>query len=338
MILDMANTNPEGYTDTSLFVPKNAVSGQANYTDANIWEIQVRDFSNNITQSKYKGKYLAFTETGLKENGIPVGLDYLKELGITHVHLMPSFDIASVDESRNDQFNWGYDPLNYNAPEGSYSTNASDGAVRVKEFKAMVQALHKAGIGVIMDVVYNHTSGLDSNFQKIVPYYYYRFKNNGSASNGSGCGNETASNRTMFGKFMIDSVTHWMKDYNVDGFRFDLMALHDYDTMKDLEKAVHAINPNAILYGTGAKADMASKIMFGVLGGTYNTALGVASGTSYWGSAGNPTQMVTYASAHDNYTLYDKLLIAYPGNNNKDGRLARNRLTVAISCYVFVKK
>lgn len=251
MIVDLDKTDPAGWTN-NLFVPKTATGGKFNYTDAELWEIHVRDFSNKITNSKYKGKYLAFTETGLTENGIPVGVDYLKQLGITHVHLLPSFDYASVNERNSaNAFNWGYDPLNYNTPEGSYSTDPTKGEVRVNEFKQMVQALHKNNIGVVMDVVYNHTSGLQSNFQKIVPYYYYRFQPNGTAYNGSGCGNETASDRAMFRKFMIDSVTYWMEEYNVDGFRFDLMGLHDIETMHQLEIAVHKINPNALIYGEG---------------------------------------------------------------------------------------
>ncbi len=253
MILDMdsAATKPEGWNH-ELFKPADSENySYNNYTDAEIWEVHIRDFSNQISGSKYKGKYLAFTETGLKENDVPVGVDYLKELGITHVHLLPSFDYASVDESAKDGFNWGYDPLNYNVPEGSYSTNPADGSVRVKEYRAMVQALHKAGIGVIMDVVYNHTSGLDSNFNRIVPYYYYRFGSDGMASNGSGCGNETASDRYMFRKFMVESVQHWLREYNVDGFRFDLMGIHDIDTMKDISGAVYAENPNALIYGEG---------------------------------------------------------------------------------------
>ncbi len=251
MILDLNKTDPEGWPD-ALFVPSTATNGGFDYTDAELWEVHVRDFSNKLTQSEYKGKFLAFTETGLKNgNGIPAGVDHLKDLGITHVHLMPSYDYATVDESKNEGFNWGYDPKNYNVPEGSYSTDPAHGEVRVKEFKQMVQALHEQDIGVVMDVVYNHTGGLDSNFNRIVPYYYYRFKTDGKPSNGSGCGNETASERYMFGRFMVDSVTFWMKEYHVDGFRFDLMGLHDVATMQAIEKAVHGINPNAILYGEG---------------------------------------------------------------------------------------
>lgn len=255
MILDLDSTDPQNWSGER-FVPSTAKNGTFNYTDAELWEVHVRDFSNTITDGKmpasYRGKFMAFTQTGLTNAaGVPVGVDYLKELGITHVHLMPSYDYATVDESRDDGFNWGYDPKNYNVPEGSYSTNPRDGAVRVNEFKQMVQSLHEQGIGVVMDVVYNHTHGLDSNFNKIVPYYYYRFQTNGKPSNGSGCGNETASDRYMFGRYMLDSVTYWMEEYNVDGFRFDLMGLHDMTTMKAIEQAVHKINPNALIYGEG---------------------------------------------------------------------------------------
>ncbi|MDE7439724.1 MAG: type I pullulanase [Clostridia bacterium] len=246
MVLDLDKTDPEGWSNTPFD------SGIENYTDAEIWEVHVRDFSNKITNSQYKGKYLAFTETGLKNaNGISVGVDYLKNLGITHVHLLPSFDYASVDESKDGGFNWGYDPQNYNVPEGSYSTDASDGYKRVTEYKQMVKALHDNGIGVIMDVVYNHTYSSDSNFQKIVPYYYYRFNANGTFSNGSGCGNETASDRAMMRKFIVESVSYWQSEYNLDGFRFDLMALHDLTTLQNVEKTVHTVNPKAMIYGEG---------------------------------------------------------------------------------------
>ena len=252
MILDLDTTDPEGWTN-EVFTDYAGGYKVNNYTDANIWEIHVRDFSNMIEGSKYKGKFLAFTETGLTNSaGLPVGIDYLIELGITHVHLLPSYDYASVDESSDEaQFNWGYDPENYNVPEGSYSTNAEDGSVRVTEYKKMVQALHNAGIGVIMDVVYNHTYSADSNFSKIVPNYYYRYNSNGTLSNGSGCGNEMASERPMVRKFIVDSVTYWQSEYNLDGFRFDLMGLHDITTMKEVEAKVHAHNPNAIIYGEG---------------------------------------------------------------------------------------
>ena len=246
MVVDLSSTDPEGFRDEAFDL------GMTSYRDAVIWEVHVRDFSNRIASSKYPGKYLAFTETGLTNAaGLPVGVDYLKELGVTHVHLQPVYDYATVDETTCTQFNWGYDPKNYNAPEGSYSTDPYHGEVRVNEFKQMVQALHANGLAVVMDVVYNHTYSLDSCLNRIVPYYYYRFTNTGDPSNGSGCGNETASERRMFRKYMVDSVVYWLTEYHIDGFRFDLMGLHDVDTMQAIEKAVHKINPQVILYGEG---------------------------------------------------------------------------------------
>ena len=247
MVVDLAKTNPTAWKQD------NFSTGIDSYSDAIIWEVHVRDFSNKITSSQYKGKYLAFTEKGLvNEFGQPVGIDYLVELGITHVHLLPVYDYQTVDEANPDsQFNWGYDPKNYNVPEGSYSTNPYDGAVRIMEYKQMVQALHEAGIGVIMDVVYNHTYDANSSFNKIVPYYYYRYTATGANSSASGCGNDTASERYMFGKFMVDSVSYWIEEYDLDGFRFDLMGLHDLQTMQEVESAVHNIDPEALIYGEG---------------------------------------------------------------------------------------
>ena len=247
MVIDLPSTDPEGFRDGAYF------GGIDTYADAVIWEVHVRDFSNTLASSQYPGKYLAFTETGLTNaSGVPAGVDYLKQLGVTHVHLQPVYDYATVDEASDaPQFNWGYDPKNYNAPEGSYATDPYHGEVRVNEFKRMVQSLHENGLGVVMDVVYNHTYALDSCLNRIVPYYYYRFNYDGTASNGSGCGNETASNRAMFRKYMVDSVTYWAKEYQVDGFRFDLMALHDVTTMQAIEQALHEINPKALIYGEG---------------------------------------------------------------------------------------
>lgn len=246
MVVDLSRTNPDGWGSVSYMTT-------ARYTDAVIWEVHVRDFSNKISQSRYKGKFMAFTERGLKNSaGISVGVDYLLDLGVTHVHLMPSSDYATVDEANPDSgFNWGYDPKNYNVPEGSYSTNPYDGEVRVTEFKKMVQSLHEAGLSVVMDVVYNHTYDANSNFNKIVPYYYYRYTSSGANSSASGCGNDTASERYMFRRFMVDSVSYWMMEYKVDGFRFDLMGLHDLETMRQIEQALHQINPSAIIYGEG---------------------------------------------------------------------------------------
>ena len=258
MVVDLELTNPEGWTDVDFDPTLGGTVNFDSYSDAFIWEIHIRDFSNMITdanlKSEYKGKYLAFTQEGLvNENGIPVGIDYLKALGVTHVHLLPSYDYATVKEENPDSgFNWGYDPKNYNVPEGSYSTDPYKGEVRINEYKQMVQALHDAGIGVIMDVVYNHTfSATDSNFHRIVPYYYYRYNSNGTNMNASGCGNDTASERYMFRKYMVESVSYWLNEYNLDGFRFDLMGLHDVETMRQIEIAVHTVNPKAIIYGEG---------------------------------------------------------------------------------------
>ena len=247
MIVDLRQTDPEGFRD-SVFD-----AGLASYEDAVIWEVHVRDFSNRLDGTEYPGKYIAFSETGLTNaSGFPAGVDYLKMLGITHVHLQPVYDYATVDESSAEpQFNWGYDPKNYNAPEGSYSTDPYHGEVRVREFKQMVQGLHDNGMGVVMDVVYNHTYSLDSCLNRIVPYYYYRFNGDGSAANGSGCGNETASDRVMCRKYIVDSVRYWAEEYKLDGFRFDLMALHDIETMQAVEEAVHSVNPQALIYGEG---------------------------------------------------------------------------------------
>ncbi len=246
MVVDLSRTNPDGWG-------AEFSTGIDSYSDAVIWEVHVRDFSNKIASSNYKGKYLAFTERGLvNEHGQPIGVDYLVNLGITHVHLLPVYDYATVDEaSPEDEFNWGYDPKNYNVPEGSYSTDPYNGEVRIKEYKEMVLALHKAGIGVVMDVVYNHTHDANSNLNKIVPYYYYRYTSAGVNTSASGCGNDTASERYMYSKFMVDSVTYWANEYDLDGFRFDLMGLHDLATMQKIEAAVHTLNPEAIIYGEG---------------------------------------------------------------------------------------
>ena len=247
MVVELSTTDPAGWDTDELADPI------GHYNEAIIWEVHVRDFSNTIADSAYPGKYLAFTETGLvNEHGAPVGVDYLKQLGITHVHLLPVYDYATVDESDPDaSFNWGYDPKNYNVPEGSYSTDPYHGEVRIGEYKQMVAALHEAGIGVIMDVVYNHTYDGNSSFNKIVPYYYYRYDTTGANTSASGCGNDTASERYMFGKFMTESTAYWVEEYHLDGLRFDLMGLHDLATMQKVEEAVHGVNANAILYGEG---------------------------------------------------------------------------------------
>lgn len=247
MIVDLDSTDPKGFS-------KDKSPEFKNMTDAVIYELQIRDLSTDDSSGiKNKGKYLGLTEEGTKNsNGDSTGLDHLVDLGITHLHIMPSFDYASVDETgKEDQYNWGYDPQNYNVPEGSYATDAKDGNVRVNEYKQMVQALHKKGIRVVMDVVYNHTFNIDdSNFQKIVPDYYYR-KAGDKYTNGSGCGNETASERSMMRKYMVDSVVYWVKEYHVDGFRFDLMGVHDMETMQEIRAALDEIDPSIIIYGEG---------------------------------------------------------------------------------------
>ena len=243
---DLSQTDPVGWAED-----KYVMTSQR---EAVIYELQIRDFSKEDKANfKFPGKYKAFTETGKKLNENKIGIDYLKELGITHVHLLPMFDFRSIDESLegSTQYNWGYDPLNYNVPEGSFATDPYDPIVRVKEFKEMVMALHQAGIGVIMDVVYNHTGhSFESNFNQIDPGYYYRMVE-GKFSNASACGNETASEQPMMRKFIIESMTYWMQEYHVDGFRVDLMGIHDIETMNQAKQQLLTINPNTLLYGEG---------------------------------------------------------------------------------------
>lgn len=240
MVVDLSTTNPDGWENDKHVLVQNQ-------TDASVWEISVADFSSSESSGvseANRGKYLAFTEEGTTVNGVQGAsstcVDYLKKLGVKYVQIMPFYDFGSVDESKNimDQYNWGYDPVNYNCPEGSYSKNPKKGEVRIKECKQMIQALHNAGIGVIMDVVYNHTYTSDSWLQRTVPNYYYRMNNDGTFSNGSGCSNDTASEHLMFRKYMIDSVTYWASEYHIDGFRFDLMGLHDVTTMNSIRTAL----------------------------------------------------------------------------------------------------
>ena len=240
MVVNPAAVNPPNWeNDNHVYV--------AQQTNASVWEISVADFSSSETSGvseANRGKFLAFTESGTTIDGIqggtPTCVDYLKKLGVKYVQIMPMYDFGSVDESKDimKQYNWGYDPVNYNCPEGSYSTNPYDGNTRIKECKQMIQALHNAGIGVVMDVVYNHTFSTDSWFQYTVPNYYYRVNPDGSFSNGSGCSNDTASEHLMFRKYMVDSVTYWAKEYHIDGFRFDLMGLHDVTTMNAIREAL----------------------------------------------------------------------------------------------------
>ena len=373
MVVDLSITDPEGWGEDK------TREDIKSYSDAIIWEVHVRDFSNMIEKAKYKGKYLAFTEKGLRnEHGQPVGIDYLEKLGVTHVHLLPVYDYASVDEHKCKDFNWGYDPQNYNVPEGSYSTDPYHGEVRIKEYKAMVAALHEAGIGVVMDMVYNHTYDANGNLNKVVPYYYYRYESDGKNTNASGCGNDTASERAMFSKYMVDSCAYWVKEYHLDGLRFDLMGLHDVKTMQKVEAAVHTINPSAIIYGEGwdmgatidgrhqANQKYISEITptgdaigavavfndvirdglkgsvfeedaqgyingapdeenwaavwFGINGGSIKGKFG-------WSVPGN--MVVNYMSAHDNYSLWDKLLLSNPEDTDL-ARAEMNKLGAAI--------
>jgi pullulanase len=252
MVIDLHTTNPIGWNkDKSPLFSINNIA-----TDAIIYELHIRDASIHPNSGiKNKGKFLGLVETGTKnENGLSTGLDHLKQLGVTHVHLLPFFDYNSVDESKPEkiQYNWGYDPVNYNIPEGSYSTNPANGAVRIKELKQMIAAFHKSGLSVVMDVVYNHVAdAAASNFNQLVPGYYFRQNKNGGFSNATACGNETASERPMMRKFMLESLLYWVNEYHIDGFRFDLMGVHDIETMNIISAALHKIKPNILLYGEG---------------------------------------------------------------------------------------
>ena len=377
MILDLDSTNPSGFSGEKrpAFV---------NPTDAVIYELHVRDLSSDKSSGiQNVGKFLEFTERDTtNSNGTATGLDHLIDLGVTHVQILPSFDYATVDESKadNNQFNWGYDPKNYNTPEGSYSTNAEDGAVRVNEYKQMVQSLHKNNIRVIMDVVYNHTFDTEeSNFQKIVPNYYYR-KNGEAFSNASGCGNETASERSMVRKYIVDSVVYWATEYHVDGFRFDLMGIHDIETMNAIREALDKVDPSILVYGEGwtggdsvleederaVKKNMdaiegiaafSDDIRDGMKGNVFDANdTGFVSGkegmeeTIKYAAAGaveheqvditkneksdlfwakEPTQVINYASCHDNLTLWDKLAVSN-GDDSVEDRIKMNKLCSAI--------
>lgn len=348
MVIDLNTTNPENWDKDNRILFDSQ-------TEAVIWEVHIKDFSNSETSGVSKenrGKYKAFTEqdTTLNSEGdLPTCINYLKQMGVNTVHINPFYDYQTIDETVTDDkeaFNWGYDPVNYNVPEGSYSSNPYDGEVRINETKQMVQALHNAGIAVVMDVVYNHTYTFeDSFFNRTVPNYYYRFDNNGVVSGASGCGNDTASEHVMYRKYMIDSVYYWATEYHLDGFRFDLMGLHDVDTMNAIRDKLDSIeNGNKILmYGeawdmaVNTDAKMASqsnvkdlsnrigafndKIRDAIKGDNFTQAdagfiqgcgapsmvkTGVKAQTDDW--AKQPSQTVTYASAHDNYTMYDKLV------------------------------
>lgn len=361
-IIDLRETDPEGWAEDKR-------PPLASPADIIIYEVHHRDFSVHPSSGiEHKGKFLAMTETGTKNpGGMATGIDHLKELGVTHVHILPSYDYASVDETRLDEnkYNWGYDPLNYNVPEGSYSTDPYRPEVRIREFKQMVQALHKAGIRVVLDVVYNHTfNTAESNFERTVPGYFYRQKPDGTLADGSACGNETASNRPMMRKYMIESVLYWINEYHIDGFRFDLMGIHDIETMNEIRKAASAIDPTIFIYGEGWAASapqmpedsLAMKantykmpgiaafsdemrdalrgpfnnneqgaFLAGLPGGEESIKFGIAGAVKHpqinndsvnyskapW--AGQPTQMISYVSCHDDMCLVDRLKASVPG-------------------------
>ena len=360
MILDLDTTDPSGWESDTRHT-------YANVTDMEIYELHVRDFSiaaNSGISEASKGKYLAFTETGTTtEDGIATGIDHLKDLGVTSVHLLPVYDYGSVDETKLDkaQFNWGYDPVNYNAPEGSYSTDPYHGEVRVAEFKQMVQALHEAGIGVIMDVVYNHTYNTSYCFNQLVPGYFYR-----PGQNTSGCGNDVASERSMVSKFIVDSVKYWADEYHLDGFRFDLMGILDVDTMNGVRAAVDTVDPQIIIYGEGwnmnskptksgvkmanytnasetpgiayfsdtirdaIKGSVFEATEPGYINGDaslYKSILSAVQYTKKWSPS--PTQIINYADCHDNLTLWDKIRSTNPDDSEAD-QIRMNNLAAAI--------
>ncbi|GAB4091489.1 type I pullulanase [Flaviaesturariibacter terrae] len=248
MIVNLRELEPAGWAQEKKPALKSV-------NDIVLYELHVRDLSMNPNSGiRNKGKYAGLTERGTKgPGGVATGLDHIRALGVTHVHLLPSFDHNSIDESKPlAPFNWGYDPLHFNVPEGSYSSNPRDGRVRIREFRQMVQGMHRAGLRVVMDVVYNHTSDINhSVFQQFAPGYFYRKTADGKWANGSGCGNETASEKAMMRKFMIESLLHWVRDYHIDGFRFDLMGLHDIETMNAISDSLHRIDPTIFLYGEG---------------------------------------------------------------------------------------
>lgn len=365
MIINLASTNPKGWENDT-----NPHAGE-NYTDAVIYELHVRDLSSDESSGiSNVGKFLGVIETGTTtESGISTGLDHMKDLGITHLHLLPSYDYGSVDETQLDkaQFNWGYDPVNYNVPEGSYSTDPYNGEVRVKEMKQMVQGLHENGISVVMDVVYNHVyNASEFCFNKIVPGYFTRIDEDGKYSNGSGCGNDTASERAMVRKYIVDSVKYWADEYHIDGFRFDLVGLIDTQTINEIVEEVHKDHPDVIFYGEGWTMEtsvtkegyvMATQLNstetpeFAYFNDTLRDALkgsvfetsekGYVSGEEgleetitqcFLGAADwckSPSQTINYASCHDNLTLMDRIARSTL-NDTREDKVRMNHLSAAI--------
>ena len=354
-ICKLSELNPNGW-DRSTYVKLQK------YTDAVLYEAHVRNFSSDPSSginSKYRGKFKAFT---INSSRTPGGkrscVAHLRELGITHVHLLPVFDYDRLDETNpRAAYNWGYDPKNYNAPEGSYCTDPFNPELRITELKELVMSLHEQGIGVVMDVVYNHTYLPESsNLGKSFPSYYYRYREDGKLSNGSGCGNEIASDHAMVRKYIVDSVLFWAKEYKIDGFRFDLMACLDVDTLNEITRRLKELNPNAILYGegwsaeavelppelAGSKVNSAKMPEFAYFNDNFRDAIKGAvfsdSSTGYvsgnyllqkvvcdgllgitdW--AVNPRQVINYCEAHDNLTLWDKLTLSVGDRNDRDRR------------------
>ncbi len=360
MIIDLAETNPPGWHEDGYVVLEHP-------QDAIIYEVHVRDFSINPNSgTTNRGKYLAFTERGTTgPDNVATGVDHLKELGITHVQLQPVQEFASVDEQDPKQYNWGYDPRNFNVPEGVYATTPH-GTARVTECKQMVQSLHREGIGVILDVVYNHTfAWYYSDFDKIIPEYFYRTDDAGNYTNGSGTGNEIATERPMVQKFILDSLAYWVKEYHVDGFRFDLMALLGIETMKKVKEMLHAINPHLLLYGEpwagGTSSLLADRLLTkgmqkglglavfndhlrnGLCGSVFDsTARGFATGA--WGLVegikravegsindftASPQETINYVTSHDNYTLWDKIMLSNAEDTEAD-RIKMDELAQAV--------
>ena len=357
-IIDMQQTNPEGWEADQR-------PAMTDMTDIVVYETHMRDFTisdqSGITN---KGKFVAMTETGTKTtDGLTSGVDHLKELGITHIQILPMYDYGSVDETTLalNKYNWGYDPVNYNVPEGGYSTNPYDPTTRIREAKAMIQALHAAGIRVVMDVVYNHTFSVEGcALGRVVPNYFYRMNEDGTYANGSGCGNETASDKEMMRKFMVESVCYWAREYHIDGFRFDLMGIHDQETMRQIRAALDEIDPTIITYGEGWAAmapaypyeQLAMKqwtytmprvgafsddIRNALIGSPFDHHRGFASGNTdareavrnglvaYPEWSGEPMQHVSYITCHDNYCLRDRIEAA-AGEETEATKLRMNKL------------
>lgn len=365
MVLNMASTNPEGWDKD-----KNP-NANKNITESVIYETHLRDLSADADSGmENKGKYLALTETGTKTaSGQATGLDYLKDLGVTHLHIMPMYDYGSVDETKEstENYNWGYDPVNFNVPEGSYSTNPEAGEVRVSEAKNMIKTLHDNGISVIMDVVYNHVYDADTFcYNILVPQYFSRVNDYGEYSNGSGCGNDTATERSMVKKYIVDSVNYWAEEYHIDGFRFDLAGLIDTETLNEVIASVHKKHPDVVFYGEGWSMDTAVTksgytlatqdnlkqiddfAMFNDyfrdnvrggngkatdggyisgMGGNNTTIQNIVKGKTSWAS--EPSQVVNYNTCHDNNTLFDKISIVN-GNDKFEDNVKKNKLAAAV--------